>query len=48
MFEEIGAGPGQLLKKAGGPNLTRLKALELPHHPAHERQIDVSEHGFQR
>jgi len=24
MFEEIGAGPGQLLKKAGGPNLTRM------------------------
>jgi hypothetical protein len=31
VFEEVGVGPNQLFEKAGGPNLTRLKALELPH-----------------
>jgi len=34
--------------EGGSPNLAPLKALELPHRPSHERQIDVSEHGLQR
>ena len=48
VFEQGRLDPNQLLKEAGSPNLAPLKALELPHRPSHERQIDVSEHGLQR
>jgi hypothetical protein len=48
MLEEGGVGLNQLLKEAGSPNLASLEALELPHRPGHECQIDVSEHGLQR
>ena len=34
-------------RKRAAPNLAPFKALELPHRPSYERQIDVSEHGLQ-
>jgi hypothetical protein len=45
VFEQGRLDAAQLLKEEGGPHLSPLEALELPHCPSHERQIDVSKHG---